>query len=125
VRSDRYKFIYNCTPWVPYSPVDSSQGALWSETSAAHRAGTLDPRLSETYFRSPRPVYELYDLEADPSELTNLAGKPERAAVQDELRLAMMEKMIVDFDYLPLPGASTVSSNVAKPRQANKNSKEQ
>ena len=118
VRSDRYKFIYNCTPWVPYSPVDSAQGVLWSETSAAHRAGTLDPRLSETYFSSPRPVYELYDLEADPSELTNLAGKPELAAVQDELRLALMEKMIVDFDYLPLPGVSTAGANDSKPRQA-------
>jgi len=125
VRSDQYKFIYNCTPWIPYSPVDSAQGALWQETSAAHRAGTLDPRLSETYFRSPRPVYELYDLEADPSELTNLAGKPELAAVQDELRLAMMEKMIVDFDYLPLPGVSTANANDSKPRQAKKNAKKQ
>ncbi|MFM7555977.1 MAG: hypothetical protein ACKPAH_11880, partial [Verrucomicrobiota bacterium] len=25
-----------------------------------------------TYFTSPRPVYELYDLDADPSELNNI-----------------------------------------------------
>ena len=31
VRSDRYKFIYNCTPWIPYSPVDSSGGAAWKK----------------------------------------------------------------------------------------------
>jgi N-sulfoglucosamine sulfohydrolase len=48
-------------------------------------------------------VYELYDLEADPSELNNLSGKPELAKVERELRVALAEKMILDFDYLPLP----------------------
>ena len=31
VRSDRYKFIYNCTPWIPYAPVDSAGGAGWTQ----------------------------------------------------------------------------------------------
>jgi arylsulfatase A-like enzyme len=124
VRSDHYKFIYNCTPWVPYSPVDSAQGALWAGITTAHQAGTLDPRLSETYFRSPRPVYELYDLKADPSELTNLAGNPKFAETQDELRVALMEKMIVDFDYLPLPGVSTAASDKDRPRKLRKNAGE-
>ena len=35
--------------------------------------------------------------------MTNLSGKPELAAVERELRLALAEKMILDFDYLPLP----------------------
>jgi hypothetical protein len=48
-------------------------------------------------------VYELYDLSTDPAELNNLSGKPELASVERELRLALAEKMIVDFDYLPLP----------------------
>jgi N-sulfoglucosamine sulfohydrolase len=26
VRSDRFKLIYNCTPWIPYAPVDSAGG---------------------------------------------------------------------------------------------------
>lgn len=120
VRSDRFKFIYNCTPWIPYSPVDSARGALWNETTAAHKAGTLDPRLSQTYFSSPRPVYELYDLDSDPSELTNLAGQEKFTEVQDELRLALIEKMIVDFDYLPLPGKSVMGANEDKPRQGKK-----
>lgn len=103
VRSDRYKFIYNCTPWIPYAPVDSAGGAAWNQIKAAHAAGKLAPGLSATYFTTPRPVYELYDLDADPAELTNLAGKSELAAVERELRLALAEKMIRDFDYLPLP----------------------
>ncbi|MCC6511263.1 MAG: sulfatase-like hydrolase/transferase [Pirellulaceae bacterium] len=103
VRSERYKFIYNCTPWIPYSPVDSAGGAAWTEIKAAHAEGKLSDGVSATYFTTPRPVYELYDLEADPSELVNLSGKSELAAVERELRLALAEKMIVDFDYLPLP----------------------
>jgi arylsulfatase A-like enzyme len=103
VRSDRYKFIYNCTPWIPYAPVDSAGGAGWQAMTAAAASGTLAPELVATYFTTPRPVYELYDLEADPSELRNLSGQPAVAGVERELRLALAEKMILDFDYLPLP----------------------
>ena len=103
VRSDRYKFIYNCTPWIPYAPVDSAGGAGWTQTKAAQEAGTLPAELTATYFTTPRPVYELYDLEADPSELKNLSGTAGLASVERELRLALAEKMILDCDYLPLP----------------------
>ena len=103
IRSDRYKFIYNCTPWIPYSPVESASGAAWKDLQAANAEGNLSAGLRSTYFETPRPVYELYDLDADPSELNNISGKPEVAAVERELRAAMAEKMILDFDYLPLP----------------------
>lgn len=113
VRSDRYKFIYNCTPWIPYAPVDSAGGAAWTQIKAAHAAGQLPAGLIATYFTTPRPVYELYDLEADPSELNNLSGKPELAAVEQDLRTALAEKMILDFDYLPLPA---LGDNAQRPR---------
>lgn len=103
VRSDRYKFIYNCTPWLPYSPVDSSGGQAWKQIVAAHQAGKLTDGQSATYFTTPRPVYELYDLQADPAELNNLSGQPALREIEQQLRLALAEKMIVDFDYLPLP----------------------
>jgi hypothetical protein len=103
VRSDRYKFIYNCTPWIPYAPVDSAGGPGWTQMKAANTDGTLAAALRTTYFTTPRPVYELYDLDSDPSELNNLSGKPELATVERDLRLALAEKMILDFDYLPLP----------------------
>jgi hypothetical protein len=115
VRSDRYKFIYNCTPWIPYAPVDSAGGAGWKEMTAANEANQLAPGLRTTYFTSPRPVYELYDLDQDPSELDNLSGKPEVAAVERSLRLALAEKMILDFDYLPLPAIPN-PQGAAKPK---------
>jgi arylsulfatase A-like enzyme len=119
VRTDRYKFIYNCTPWIPYGPVDSAGGAAWQEIQEAHAAGRLPAGVSATYFTTPRPVYELYDLEADPSELMNLSGQPEHAAIEQELREALAEKMILDFDYLPLPALP--GADTARPaRRANR-----
>ena len=123
IRSDRWKLIYNCTPWVPYEPVDSAARPAWQQMVAAAAAGTLPAPLVRTYFTTPRPVYELYDLDADPSELVNLSGRPETAAVEQELREALAEKMILDCDYLPLPAlnelpASPRDTPTAEPRKA-------
>jgi arylsulfatase A-like enzyme len=103
VRSGRYKAIYNCTPWLPYSPVDSAGGSAWKSIQELHGKGGLAAGLAATYFTTPRPVYEFYDLEKDPAELNNLSGKPEVAEAERALRLEMAKKMIADFDYLPLP----------------------
>jgi arylsulfatase A-like enzyme len=103
VRSERYKAIYNCTPWLPYGPVDSAGGSAWQSMVAQHSDGKMAAGLVGTYFTTPRPVYEFYDLEKDPAELNNLSGKPEVAEAERALRLEMAKKMIADFDYLPLP----------------------
>ena len=122
VRSDRFKLIYNCTPWLPYSPVDSAGGQAWKQMQEANAAGKLPPGMTATYFTSPRPVYELYDLEADPGELNNLSGNPKLAATERELRTALAEKMILDWDYLPLPDlmADTASGGGGKKAKVKK-----
>ena len=56
VRSDKFKFIYNCTPWIPYSPVDSAGGAAWTQMKDANNAGKLSAGVRATYFQTPRPV---------------------------------------------------------------------
>jgi len=103
VRSQRFKLIYNCTPHQEYAPVDSANDPGWQEMVAAHQEGTLDAALSRAYFTHPRPVHEFFDLERDPGELENLAGRSELAEVERELRVALQEKMILDYDFLPLP----------------------
>jgi arylsulfatase A-like enzyme len=110
VRSDRYKLIYNVTPTIPYAPVDCPGQPVWQEMVAANKTGKLPPAIVARYFTNPRPVYELYDLENDPFELKNLAAKPEAVQAEQELKSALVEKMILDFDYLPLP-ASSASMN--------------
>jgi hypothetical protein len=86
-----------------YAPVDSANDPSWREIVAAHEAGTLAPVFACAHFTQPRPVIELFDLEKDPAELNNLAGQPEYAAVERELKIALQEKMILDYDFLPLP----------------------
>lgn len=122
VRSDRFKLIYNGTPWLPYSPVDSAGGQAWKQMQEANAAGKLPAGMTATYFTSPRPVYELYDLEADPGELTNLSGNPKLASTERELRTALAEKMILDWDYLPLPDlmADTPSAGGGKKAKGKK-----
>lgn len=102
-RSARYKLIYNVTPNMRYLPVDSTGDPGWKEIVAAHEKNQLATELEKLYFTSPRPVYELYDLEKDPGELENLAGRKELAEVERELKEALQQKMILDYDYLPLP----------------------
>lgn len=102
-RSARYKLIYNCTPQQKYSPVDSYNDASWRAMAEENAWGRLDPKFARAYFSPSRPVFELYDLERDPAEMENLAGRPELGTVERELKLALQEKMILDYDYLPLP----------------------
>ncbi|MGH9661421.1 MAG: sulfatase family protein, partial [Bryobacteraceae bacterium] len=67
VRSKRLKLIYNCTPYQIYAPVDSAGDPGGREMQAAHRAGTLPPAIDRAYFTHPRPIFELFDLDRDPS----------------------------------------------------------
>jgi len=103
VRSKKWKLIYNCSPYQEYWPVDSANDPGWKQILAAHQAGTLKPEHEQAYFTRPRPVYQLFDLEKDPGEMNNLAGKPGYAEIEKQLKIALTEKMMVDFDYLPLP----------------------
>ena len=103
VRSANFKLIYNCTPHQAVAPVDSQRDPGWQEMKAAFAEGKLAPEFVRAYFTTPRSTYELYDLEADPSELINLAGNKKYAQVERELKQALTEKMVLDWDFLPTP----------------------
>jgi N-sulfoglucosamine sulfohydrolase len=83
VRSERYKYIENLTPEVPFeNPSPRSRTFLsWQK-----RAVEGDAK-AEDYVRrfTRRPALELYDLEADPFEWNNLADDPDLTQVQTRL----------------------------------------
>lgn len=98
-----HKLIYNALWQIPYAPVDFGGDPFWKEIQALHKNGKLAPELSNLYFSPTRPMFELYDLKSDRHEMNNLAGKPEHAAIERELKGALQEWMILNRDYLPLP----------------------
>jgi len=53
-----------------------------------------------TYFSTPRPVYELYDLQEDPSEYRNLWDDPES---QDLKRNLLLQFLHGEMAKAPLP----------------------
>jgi N-sulfoglucosamine sulfohydrolase len=103
VITSRYKFIYNALWQLPYSPVDFAGGAMWKDLQKRHETGTLDAMFSKAFFAEQRPMFELFDLQEDPHEFNNLIGKPATAGVEQDLKAAMQEWMILNQDYLPLP----------------------
>ncbi len=104
VVTKRYNFIYNAIPERTYTPVDMAKGNVaWEAVREAHQHGSLSDLHEQIYFRNPRPVFELYDLDHDPFELNNLAGQASVRGIEAELRKSLDRWMIRESDYLPLP----------------------
>ncbi len=103
VVSRRHKLVYNALWQLPYAPVDFGADEFWKDLRKRHDAGTLPDTFGKLYFAPSRPMFELFDLSADPAELVNLAGTPAAAGVEQELKAALQEWMIRERDFLPLP----------------------
>jgi N-sulfoglucosamine sulfohydrolase len=103
VVSQKYKLIYNALWQIPYHPVDFAGDEMWKELVQMNKDGKLSPELSKMYFSPTRPIFELYDLEADPNELKNLAGTPDAADEEKKLKAALQGWMILQRDFVPLP----------------------
>lgn len=99
----RHKLIYNALWQLPYTPVDFSSQPFWKDLRKLNEDGKLSAKLGKIYFAPTRPMFELYDLERDPAEMENLAGRAEVAAVEKELKAALQEWMILERDFVPLP----------------------
>jgi len=91
VRSERYNYIRNWRPDLPGTPpADAVRSPTYEEMQRRQKAGEL-PARQATCFATPRPVEELYDTQADPHALNNLADDAEYAEVLQELRAALVE----------------------------------
>lgn len=86
VRSERYKYIENAYPDEPMaSAFDLIRSSANLAMKELYEAGKLPAHQSHA-FVPRRPAVELYDLEADPHELENLAGRPELAEIEATLQ---------------------------------------
>lgn len=88
IRTERYKYIVNLTPEVEFANNITNQKGAWSSYWGSWlEAAGRDPHaqfLVQRYQR--RPAEELYDVVADPYEMSNLADDPTLADLKGDLR---------------------------------------
>lgn len=87
IRDHRYKLIHNLLAGRvnPSTGIDGDRA--YQVSQSPQYAGTEIQRAFAT-FANP-PEFELYDLEADPIEFHNLAGRPEYRTVEERLKRAL------------------------------------
>lgn len=106
VRDRRYRYFRNFLPDLSYGQDIAYMNEMptMQDLRRLHRAGQLSgpPAL---FFRPTKPVEELYDLEADPHELHNLAEDPQHRDTLLRLRAACLRWMteIGDVGLIPEP----------------------
>jgi N-sulfoglucosamine sulfohydrolase len=89
-RSERYKYIRNDDHEAPLTPpADAVRSPTFRAMRRLRDEGTLTPE-QRACLTKPRPAEELFDVDADPHELHNLAGDPAHAAVLGKMRAALV-----------------------------------
>jgi len=106
IRDKQYLYIRNFMPFRP-------QGAyldymFQTPTTQEWYQHFQSGRLTEvqSQFWRPKPMEELYDLEQDPHQVTNLTGQPALAVKQAELATALKSWMSRTQDTGPIPEGS-------------------
>ena len=80
VRSEELKLIYNAYYELPHgTAMDLSTSDSWYQLKRKQREEGLSPEQMQI-FVAPRPMIEVYDVAADPLELTNVADQKEYVA---------------------------------------------
>jgi arylsulfatase A-like enzyme len=105
IRDKRFRYIRNFEPLKPYYQYMNTpeKGATMKEIRRLENSGKPLTGALATFSGKRKPVEELYDLQADPHEVKNLASDPAHAAKLAELRKALSHWQfeIGDIGLLP------------------------
>jgi N-sulfoglucosamine sulfohydrolase len=88
VRTDRYKYIRNYLPGIPYmqlNPYKERSYPVWNLIKELKKEGKLSPEAA-LFAADQKPFEELYDLENDPDELVNVARDVKHVEALRDLR---------------------------------------
>ena len=88
VRTDRYKYIRNYFPMIPYmqhNEYKEQNYPTWNLVKDWAKQGKLTKEQS-LFAAAEKPIEELFDLQADPDEVRNLAGDPQHRDTLKRLR---------------------------------------
>lgn len=116
-RDERYRYIRNYAPHRIYGLHNAYTWQLegYQAWERAHLAGSLNAA-QERFWRE-KPAEELYDLEADPHQLTNLAADPAHRDRLEALSGALEAHMIATNDNGFIP-EGTSAEGYAESRKA-------
>jgi len=89
IRDTRYKLIHNVLAGTAKPSTGIDGDFAYAISREASYEGTAARKAFDT-FADPSE-FELYDLEKDPVEFHNLAGKPEMAAVENRMKAALLQ----------------------------------
>lgn len=104
VTDGRYVYLRNYYPHVSQAQrvayqFETPTTRIWHDLFVRGRADEAQSR----FWREPKDVEELYDLESDPDEVRNLAQSPEHRAVLEKLRSAQRAHLLEVRDVCFLP----------------------
>ena len=119
VRGPRFKYIRNhYNDLAPTPPADAVRGVTY-RTLVRMRDGGALPGACGQLFWNPRPEEELYDCDADPHELNNLADDVEHLSTLEEMRAALKRWERETGDTVPgLRTADEFDRETGKPTEA-------
>lgn len=120
----RWKYIRRFTPHLPAAPYSDYQFGMpsWTAIEKAWKDGRLTG-IHKALWETPQPVEVLFDTQADPWEITNLAADPthtERlAAFRERLKKTMAETfdtgLIPEPMFKRLAGSATIREYARSP----------
>ena len=99
ILNDRYIYIRHFMPYLPYIQpgfIFSDRKESFRILRAAKEAGKLSDESLKMW--QPKPAEELYDLQKDPQELTNLADSPDYQDIKQNLHQKLNQWMINSKD---------------------------
>ena len=104
VRGQRFLYIRNYLPHLPLTQPNfyTDQSEVMVELRRVLAEGNLTPAQQHMWAPS-RPAEELYDTEADPYQVNNLAGDSEHATVLTDMRAAQQQWAIETHDSGLIP----------------------
>jgi arylsulfatase A-like enzyme len=104
VRSNQYLYIRNYLPHLGWNQQSAwiDQGEVRKDFYALADSGKTTPAQAQ-YLNPRRPREELYDCQADPNNLANLADSSKHRAILKEMRDALREHLLEsrDLGFIP------------------------